>query len=85
MTRRLLLSMVLALAAGCAQERDPGPDLALYCQVKGCLCKRATLKFGEAAKPVAVLWRSNGEAYCPPDYRLEPTAKVKSFKRHYGG
>lgn len=85
MTRRLLLSMIFALAAGCAQERDPGPDLTLYCQVKNCVCRRAKLTFGEGAKPVAVLWRADGEAYCPPDYRLEPTAKVDSFKRRYGG
>ena len=85
MTRRLLPSIAFILAAGCAQQKAAGPDLALYCQVKDCICKPATLRFGDSAAPVAMLWRANGEAYCPPDYRLTPTAKIDSFKRRYGG
>ena len=85
MTRRLLLSTAFLLAAGCAQEKAEGPNLALYCQVKACICKPATLRFGQSTAPVPLLWRTNGEAYCPPDYRLTPTAKINSFKRRYGG
>ncbi len=85
MTRRLLHSIAFLLAAGCAAQSRSGPDLALYCQIKACVCKPATLRFGESAAPVPLLWRTNGEAYCPPDYRLEPTAKFDSFKRRYGG
>ncbi len=85
MTRRLLHSIAFLLAAGCAGERAAGLDLALYCQVKACICKPTTLRFGQSAAPVAMLWRANGEAYCPPDYRLATTAKIDSFKRHHGG
>ena len=85
MTRRLLHSIAFLLAAGCARENASGPDLALYCQVKACICTPTTLRFGQSAAPVAMLWRTNGEAYCPPDYRLAPTAKIDSFIRHYGG
>ena len=77
--------MAFMLAAGCAQQKADGPDMALYCQVKGCICKPVTLRFGQSSEPVALLWRTNGEAYCPPDYKLAPTAKIDSFKRHYGG
>jgi len=85
MTRRLLLSIALVLAAGCAQEKPTERNFALYCQVKPCICKPTVRRFGQKAAEVPILWETGGGAYCPEDYELTPTEKIDSFKSRYGG
>ena len=68
---------VLLIAAGltaCALE--PEPLLALACQTTKCTClPKSSASF--LAKPgdrsVPVLWKQNGDAYCPADYVLRRT------------
>jgi hypothetical protein len=68
------LVWVLLIATGltaCASE--PEPSLALACQMTKCTClPKGSISF--LAKPVdrsvPVLWKLNGDAYCPADYVL---------------
>jgi hypothetical protein len=79
---RVLSTILLLLLAACAGGPAGGPDLALYCQVKACVCRPAgRIK----PAPAAVLWRANGDAYCPADHRLTPIEGKDGFKRRYGG
>jgi len=68
----------LALAlAGCSAERQTKASLAGACQFKPCVCADTKALFWQTADTVPVLWRENGEAYCPPDYALLRVPKKK--------
>lgn len=74
----LLIALAIpALLAGCAQ---PAPDdnggLAHACQLKACICAEDR---GSIFNPKTeeLLWRDNGDAYCPEGFHLEEAAKGK--------
>ena len=79
MTRRrpttisLAAALVLALGAcGGAGSDRKAPDLALACQTRDCICAAgADTPFAER-RETDVLWRANGDAYCPDGFALEP-------------
>lgn len=61
-----------ALAAACA--RQPLPELALACQTQTCVCLPAEASFPARDQPTEVLWRDNGDAYCPEGHVLRREA-----------
>ena len=79
MTRRrpatvsLAAALVLALGA-CGGERPDreAPDLALACQTRDCVCASEPETLFVAETKTEILWRPNGDAYCPDGFVLEP-------------
>ena len=66
------LAAVLALAA-CGGGPSPGPpDLALACQTMDCVCSAPPASVFGTRRSAEVLWRANGDAYCPDGFVLEP-------------
>jgi hypothetical protein len=61
---------VLPLAAGCETTIATDPSLALGCQTTPCECVAAVQKMGRKPATADILWRPNGDAYCPPDFVL---------------
>ena len=76
----------LMLGLGACQQPEPAAELAIGCQVKGCSCVGARSSFFGPPETHEVLWRDNGEAYCPDGFRLEPNeSESKSWITNYGG
>jgi hypothetical protein len=74
-----LAAIPLALAlVGCSAERATTASLAGACQFKPCVCASTKALFWQAAETVPVLWKENGDAYCPPDYALLRASEKKS-------
>jgi hypothetical protein len=73
-----LAAIPLALAlVGCSVERETKASLAGACQFKPCVCADTKALFWQTADTVPLLWKENGEAYCPPDYALLRVPKKK--------
>ncbi len=75
---RLAFSALLGVAlAGCAFE--PIPGMELKCQMTECVCVPTHAVF--PARPgltsVPVLWKENGDAYCPQDHVLREAPDKK--------
>jgi hypothetical protein len=67
--RRLAALLGLALPiflAGCGAGESGSVDLAVACETDACTCTNG----GPSAKPPAVLWKTDGTAYCPDGYSL---------------
>ncbi len=62
--------MLVAALAACVQE--PIPGMELRCQTTECVCEPVESVFPVTAgsRSVDVLWRENGDAYCPEGYVL---------------
>ena len=60
--------------AGCggAEQAGKAPDLALACQTMDCVCSESEVGLFEKRRTVEILWRANGDAYCPEGFALEP-------------
>ncbi len=76
--KRLVLSVLLGAGlAGCALE--PIPGMELKCQMTECVCTPSQAGF--PVQPVRtsepVLWKQNGDAYCPQDHVLREAPKKK--------
>ena len=77
-----LLTVLLALVlVACSAERETKPSLAGACQLGPCVCADTKALFWQTANTVPLLWRENGDAYCPPDYALLRVPKKKKKKR----
>jgi hypothetical protein len=73
-----LAAIPLALAlVGCSVERETKASLAGACQFKPCVCADTKALFWQTADTVPLLWKENGEAYCPPDYALLRASEKK--------
>ena len=75
--RALTLSMAAGLGlwlAGCdgTDSARRAPDLALACQTMDCVCAATSVGLFEKRRTAQVLWRANGDAYCPDGFVLEP-------------
>ena len=75
--RESTVSMVAALgvwlaACGGTESARKAPDLALACQTMECTCAAKSVGLFEKRKTADVLWRTNGDAYCPEGFVLEP-------------
>jgi hypothetical protein len=74
----LSLGFFLAfLLVGCSAERQTTGSLGGACQLGPCVCADTKALFWQTAKTVPLLWKENGEAYCPPDYALLRVPKDK--------
>ena len=70
MSRLVLSALLGAGLAGCALE--PIPGMELRCQMIECLCvqTQAVFPVRPNSTSVPVLWKGNGDAYCPQDHVL---------------
>ncbi|MDE0060598.1 MAG: hypothetical protein OXI22_09425 [Defluviicoccus sp.] len=69
------LAAALVLALGACGGDGPArkaPDLALACQTMDCVCTGDPETLFAAERKTEVLWRANGDAYCPDGFALEP-------------
>ena len=75
----LAAALSLSLAACGSTERAGGervPNLALACQTTACTCSAVTGSLFEKTKTAEILWRANGDAYCPKGFALEPVRQT---------
>ena len=72
--RAITISTAAALALWLAAcETGPGtPDLALACQTMDCVCGEESRGIFRTPRSADVLWRVNGDAYCPEWFVLKP-------------
>ena len=71
-------ALLLSLAACGSSERprvERAPNLALACQTMECTCSADTGTLFEKTRTTEILWRRNGEAYCPEGFVLEPVKR----------
>ena len=71
-------ALLLSLAACGSSERarvERAPNLALACQTMECTCSAESGSLFEKTRTTGVLWRPNGDAYCPEGFVLEPVKK----------
>ena len=66
-----LLAVILMLLAACADYEEAKPNLSLTCQLNKCVCSHRDRPFIEEKEPEPVLWRENGDAYCPDGLELK--------------
>ncbi len=77
MSRLVFSALFGASLAGCAIE--PIPGMELKCQMTKCVCVPTQAGFPAqyGATSVPVLWKENGDAYCPQDYVLREAPEKK--------
>lgn len=61
---------VLALAACGGNGDKPVRDLAIYCQFHDCHCRKPGITLFSSAEKAELLWRQNGDAYCPDGFEI---------------
>ena len=74
-TVSLAAALSLTLAACGSTEHATGervPNLALACQTMACTCSAVSGSLFGKTKTTGILWRANGDAYCPKGFVLEP-------------
>ena len=66
---RVLLAGLTLLLAACEGDRKGDPNLAVACALRACECvpDRGLFPSGKAE---AVLWQTNGDAFCREGYAL---------------
>ncbi len=72
LVRRLIALFGLGLSvflAACGTGQTGSVDLAVACETDACTCANG----GASAKAPAVLWKTDGTAYCPDGYSLYRT------------
>ena len=72
MLRPVFLVVILVAVHGCASGGPSASSNALAgaCQVRKCACGPEGWSPFMAGGSAPVLWRENGDAYCPPGYEL---------------
>lgn len=70
----VLFACIVALLAG-ACTRSPDPQLALACQMRPCVCLSGKAGLLGPGKSTEVLFKQNGDAYCPKGYVLRTSGK----------
>ena len=80
--RAIVASMAAGLAlslAACGGGERPKVErvsnLALACQTTACTCSAESGTIFEKTKTTEILWRANGDAYCPKGFVLETVRK----------
>ena len=71
----LAAALPLFLAACGGTEHAAGkraPNLALACQTMACACSAVSGSLFGKTETTGILWRANGDAYCPKGFVLEP-------------
>lgn len=85
MARGPVCVLVLLLLSACAQGDETKQNLALTCQTASCVCLPATPGPFGSVEPSPVLWRQNGDAYCPEGQVLRRGGDKSDFVKKYGG
>ncbi len=67
---RIILAATAGLLSACSQATETPPDLAKVCQVRKCTCTETGAGIFRAPDTADILWRENGDAYCPVGYEL---------------
>ncbi len=68
-----VLAIVAALLGGCASEPSDQGLLAHACQTRNCTCEALKAELLRKREAAEVLWRLNGDAYCPEGFMLKRT------------
>ena len=84
MRRHLLFAVLVALGA-CAGSPEAGRDMALACATTACECVPRGDSLFSRPKPGPVLWRENGDAYCPEGQALRRADYKSDFRKKRGG
>ena len=72
----LCLSATIALVAACARgnaDLDGTPKIGETCQLRSCECVSGTIPLLFKRERTPILWRENGDAYCPYGFNLVTT------------
>ena len=83
--RHRLSYVILAALGACAGDPEQGRDLALTCQTTACECAPLDVSLFGEAEPGPVLWRENGDAYCPKGQALRRADYKTEFRKKRGG
>lgn len=65
------LVLVALVMAACAAEETAEGDMRLTCQLNKCICAPPSRAFLASKPSEPVLWKDNGDAYCPEGYQLK--------------
>ncbi len=66
-----LMAVILTPLAACAEREESKVDLTLACQLSKCICAGPEKLFLQEDEPEPVLWREDGDAYCPEGLELK--------------
>ena len=69
------LAFSLTACGGASKHVGRTPNLALACQTMACTCSAKTGSIFEKKRAAEILWRANGDAYCPEGFVLDPVRK----------
>lgn len=75
--KTVIVALAMGTLAACART-DPAENaanMALACQTANCACVGQDKSLIRKDKTTAVLWKTNGDAYCPKGFDLEKSAK----------
>lgn len=67
----ILAVCVAALLAGCAIQAETDPQNRYACQTLPCVCEPEELTLFNRGDTVPLLWKENGDAYCPEGHVLK--------------
>lgn len=66
-----LALLLLTTLAACEVPAETNPDNKYACQTEHCVCEPEELTLFNRGETVPILWRENGEAYCPEGHVLK--------------
>ncbi len=68
-----VIAILAAPLGGCASKPGGGGILAHACQTRSCTCEAQEAEPFRRRATTEVLWRVNGDAYCPEGFVLKST------------
>ena len=83
--RRTLSGIVLCALGACAGDPEIDRDMELACVTVACECVTPSFSPFDRKPPEAVLWRDNGNAYCPEGQVLRRANYKGDFIKKRGG
>lgn len=71
----VFITLALVILAACSGQKPGAANMALACQTTPCACVSENKSLLRKDKIVDVLWKINGDAFCPKGFALEKTAE----------
>ena len=68
---KLLVLGIATVLAACTVQAESNPDNKYACQTEPCLCVPEQLTLFNREDTVPILWKENGDAYCPEGHVLK--------------
>jgi len=65
------VALMLAACGSSTSSEEVAERMALACQTKFCACEQERVGILTRVERVPVLWRLNGDAYCPEGFVLK--------------